>query len=257
MNIKLAVKNIHKIKDDLFDFILWDYFTNKSIEPYNIVREDYYVDDSAFNKPDKYFDSYKCFTDLEESCLHFAKKGRMLDVGCGAGRHLLYFKRLGFDVFGVDTSRWCVRICRKRGLNNTFQESIFEPKKILKHKFDTISVFGNNLGIARDLEGLKKLLETLMKIIVADGVVIGREVEYTNTTMKIHKDYQRHQKENGKYAGITTYHYQYTDLIGEWIDWLHVDSKTLIKFAKMTGWKSCQIIFDKEKKNYFFVLKIK
>jgi 2-polyprenyl-3-methyl-5-hydroxy-6-metoxy-1,4-benzoquinol methylase len=31
-------------------------------------------------------------------------KGRVLDVGCGAGRHSLYLQEKGFDVLGTDIS---------------------------------------------------------------------------------------------------------------------------------------------------------
>jgi ubiquinone/menaquinone biosynthesis C-methylase UbiE len=32
------------------------------------------------------------------------RKGKILDVGCGNGRNLLHFAKLGFDAYGVDFS---------------------------------------------------------------------------------------------------------------------------------------------------------
>jgi SAM-dependent methyltransferase len=38
---------------------------------------------------------------------------RVLDLGCGAGRHCVYLAKNGFDVFGVDASLSALRLARK------------------------------------------------------------------------------------------------------------------------------------------------
>lgn len=52
-------------------------------------------------------DLYREFTSL------LPKKAKILDLGCGAGRDMLYFKSKGFDVYGVDNSPELVRLARK------------------------------------------------------------------------------------------------------------------------------------------------
>ncbi len=42
--------------------------------------------------------------------------GRVLDVGCGAGRHSLYLQKKGFDVLGIDVSPLAVKVCRLKGV---------------------------------------------------------------------------------------------------------------------------------------------
>jgi len=39
---------------------------------------------------------------------------RVLDVGCGGGRHLVYLARQGFEVYGTDRSEAGLTICRER-----------------------------------------------------------------------------------------------------------------------------------------------
>lgn len=34
---------------------------------------------------------------------HITKKGKLLDIGFGSGRDMLYFKSIGFDIYGIDT----------------------------------------------------------------------------------------------------------------------------------------------------------
>ena len=39
---------------------------------------------------------------------------RVLDLGCGAGRHVLFLAREGFEVHGLDSSREALRITQER-----------------------------------------------------------------------------------------------------------------------------------------------
>jgi SAM-dependent methyltransferase len=38
---------------------------------------------------------------------------RLLDLGCGSGRHLVYFAKKGFDVYGIDIAEEGIKIARK------------------------------------------------------------------------------------------------------------------------------------------------
>ena len=38
---------------------------------------------------------------------------KILDLGCGSGRHVVYFARLGFEVYGFDSSSTAVRLARE------------------------------------------------------------------------------------------------------------------------------------------------
>src|SRR5436190_20872649 len=51
-------------------------------------------------------------------------RGRVLDLGCGPGRHSLFLQRKGFDVVGVDASPTQVALARIRGLANVYPASV-------------------------------------------------------------------------------------------------------------------------------------
>jgi len=60
--------------------------------------------DDVFAKKGKYFTNPH--PDMERLANLFSEKGvqRILDLGCGTGRHLLFFLKKGFEVYGLDGS---------------------------------------------------------------------------------------------------------------------------------------------------------
>jgi len=66
------------------------------------------------------------------------KKGeRVLDIGCGAGNHLLLFYRLGLDVTGLDASPYMVDIAKSRlGSKASFKIGSAEDLPFEDNEFD-------------------------------------------------------------------------------------------------------------------------
>jgi SAM-dependent methyltransferase len=56
----------------------------------------------------------------------FKEKGvkRILDLGCGAGRHLIYLSQKGFDVFGLDSSPEALRIAHELSTQNNLHANL-------------------------------------------------------------------------------------------------------------------------------------
>ena len=63
-----------------------------------IERDDGYIDVADGKK--WYLSDYKNWSGREKRALKLAR-GRVLDIGCGAGRHSLYLQQKGFDVTGM------------------------------------------------------------------------------------------------------------------------------------------------------------
>jgi SAM-dependent methyltransferase len=61
----------------------------------------------------------KVFSSIQEGfprIVKFFKKNnvkRVLDLGCGSGRHLIHLSKHGFDVFGIDISKHGLKIARE------------------------------------------------------------------------------------------------------------------------------------------------
>ena len=72
--------------------------------------------------------------------------GRVLDVGCGAGRYALYLQEQGLEVVGIDVSPLAIDVCRRRGLRDARLLSVEEVDASLG-KFDTVLMLGHNLAL--------------------------------------------------------------------------------------------------------------
>jgi SAM-dependent methyltransferase len=66
---------------------------------------------------DLYAAPFRRWPPLNRRAMRFVR-GRVLDVGCGAGRVCLHLKERGLDVVGIDISPGAVEVCRRRGVRH-------------------------------------------------------------------------------------------------------------------------------------------
>ena len=114
-----------------------------------IERDDDYIDTGS--DPGLYFSEYEQWSPIEKRAIELAK-GRILDVGCGAGRHALYLQSKGFDVTGIDNSPGAIEVCKLRGLNKAIVRPINQIDEFAPNSFDTIIMLGNNFGLFGDAQ---------------------------------------------------------------------------------------------------------
>ena len=110
-------------------------------------------------------------------CLHragLAPGARILDVGCGAGRHALQMARRGMKVTGIDKADMLVRHARERakneGLDVVFRRADWH-EAVFEDRFDACF----NLGISFGYEGIGKdceLLRRMADLLLPGGILI-------------------------------------------------------------------------------------
>lgn len=219
---------------DIFGKALYNYWMGDHRTPCMIRREDGYTDSGSLNI---YFT--RKFYPIEKSTIPCAK-GNVLDVGCGAGRYVLYFQKRGFEVMGIDKSPLAIKVCRERGCKKVRNMDIFNsglPEK----SFDTILLFGGNLGIGGDIPGAINILKISRKLIRESGLLLLTSLDVTKTKKKAHLKYQEQSRKDGKDLGSVKIRIEYKDLIGEWFYWLHIQPKILRKIALECGWRIQEI----------------
>ncbi|MFX1235417.1 MAG: class I SAM-dependent methyltransferase [Promethearchaeota archaeon] len=61
---------------------------------------------------------------------------KILDIGCGTGRHLVYFSKYGFDVYGVDASPKGLEIARKWLIEENLKATLIQHRIEKKFPFE-------------------------------------------------------------------------------------------------------------------------
>ncbi|WP_158828272.1 class I SAM-dependent methyltransferase [Mucilaginibacter lacusdianchii] len=167
-------------------------------------------------------------------------RGRVLDVGAGAGSHALLLQERGFDVTALDISHKSVEVMKTRGVKNAVQADIFgftgEP-------FDTILLLMNGIGLAGTIDGLINLLRHLKTLLAPGGQLLfdSSDVAYL---------YEGKVSEGElSYYGEISYQYEYKGLKTEWFKWLYIDEQKLAAIAQNEGW-AMEVLLEDEHGQY-------
>ncbi len=241
-----------KLEKDAFGQEILAYLNKKS--SYEVVeRDDGFVGLSGGAK--NYFANYKDWPKWQQKAIKLAK-GRVLDIGCGAGRVELYLQKKGFDVVGIDNSPLAIQICKKRNVKKALVMSIDEIRKFKSNRFDTIVMFGNNFGLLKNFKSAKKLLKELHKITYKDALIIAESSDPYKTDNPAYLSYHKLNKKKGRMAGQLRIRIRFSNYIGDWFDYLLVSKKEMKEILKGTGWKIRKFI-NSEKFMYIAVIEKK
>lgn len=179
------------------------------------------------------FRSYHEMPPLEQRALNEAR-GKVLDVGAGAGCHALALQERGFDVTAVDISPLSCETMKERGVANVECVNIFNQR--FQERFDTLLLLMNGTGIAGKLSRLPQLLSRLKQLmnpgaqILIDSSDLRYVYEDEDGVLDVDFD--------GAYYGEVDYQMTYRNIIGKSFDWLYADSVVLAECCWQCGLKS-------------------
>lgn len=186
---------------------------------------------------DVFFRQTEDMPDLELQALALCK-GKVLDVGAGAGCHSLVLQERGFDVQAIDISKGAVELMQERGLRNVHLQDFFN----ITQKFDTLLFMMNGIGLCGSLDGLNKLLDYATQLLNPNGQLLfdSSDIAYL---------YEGLVLPSNQYFGEISFCYEYQGTKGEWFNWLYIDPLTLAKYSQAKGWK-CEIVFRDDQDQY-------
>jgi len=237
---------------DAFGQEIWAHY--KGEDSYEIIeRDDGYFDASGGAKI--YFSSYKGWPSIERKAMRFVK-GRVLDVGCGAGRHSLYLQRKGLDVIGIDNSPLAIKVCQLRGLRRVKLMSItqvdFNP-----NSFDTIIMLGNNFGLFGSQRRARWLLKKFHRITSKDALIVAVTNDPYRTDNPAHLAYHRRNRQKGRMSGQLKIRSRYRQYKGKWFEYLLASKQEVEEILKGTGWKIKEFIDSADEKRSYYLAIIK
>lgn len=236
--------------EDAFGNSMWDHYRGRGGREV-VERSDGLIDPSEV-APKLYFSPFGEWPEVERKAIAYAK-GRVLDVGCGAGRVSLYLQRKGREVLGIDTSPLAVRICKLRGVKAkvmSLQGVDFPPGS-----FDSVVMFGNNFGLFGSRSGAKRILRRLRGMTAEGATLIGESVDPYKTDNPDHLEYQKANRARGRMAGQVRIRIRYRTFVGRWFDYLLVSQDEMTELVEGTGWRVRRFVTAKGSPLYAGILK--
>ena len=242
-----------KITEDAYGQQLLAQYNSQIATAEFIERDDNYVDIGS--EAGQYFWEYEQWPPLERLAIERAK-GRVLDIGCGAGRHSLYLQQKGFDVTAIDNSPGAIEVCKLRGLKNAIVKAIADVDEFEPNSFDTILMFGNNFGLFGDAENAKRILKKLSRITSSEARIIAGTRNPYRTDSQEHLEYHEFNRQRGRMPGQSRMRVRYGKAVGAWFDYLFVSPEEMQEIVADTEWQIEEFI-EPEEANYFAVVKKK
>jgi SAM-dependent methyltransferase len=166
-------------------------------------------------------------------------RGKILDIGAGAGSHALVLQRMGLDITALEISPKSAAVMRLRGVQKIIQGNFFELEGAA---FDTLLLMMNGIGLAATLTGLRDFLAHARKLMRPGAQLIfdSSDVAYM---------YDGKIPEMKEYYGEILYQYEYKKQRSDWFKWLFIGKNKLSEIAASEGW-STEILFEDANDQY-------
>ncbi len=194
------------------------------------------------------FRKEKCMPKLERTALDLCR-GRVLDVGAGAGCHSLALQQKGLDVTAIDISPLSVEVMRCRGVKSAVAADLFD--ETFAGCYDTVLMLMNGSGIIGRLERMPLFFHRMKQLLAAGGQVLmdSSDLRYVFENEDGSWDIDL----NAGYYGELEYQMQYQKVKGEPFDWLYVDFDTLAFHAQANGFRA-ELVEEGSHYDYLAVL---
>jgi SAM-dependent methyltransferase len=240
--------------NNIFDcYSSGNYFGGYEIEERDDGRFILYGDSNA------YFEDFESWTTIQKELSQIIQ-GNILDVGCGGGKHALYFQSKGLNVFAMDSSPLAIDVCRHRGIRNTILCGVEHFSGIDKSlKFDSVLFFGNNLGLLQNEKFFIYFLSLLEAHTHHDSRLFFESmspygpgfddvetVEYVNNNLI--------QKKPGGQMHVRV---RYKKFATPWSDFLFLSADELKQLLTQTNWEVEMIKEDNHTHQYIAVVRRK
>lgn len=159
-------------------------------------------------------------------------RGRVLDVGAGAGRHALALQAKGCEVVAIDVSPVCVELCRERGVRDARVLDVMTvgsagPDDELG-RFDTLLFGMQTIGVAGSAAALHGLLVRLRTRLAPGGCILA-----DSSALRI--PWEGRPPSRDATDGEIVLATRYGRLRGAPFAWVYLDEAVLAEIARAAG----------------------
>jgi Cyclopropane fatty acid synthase and related methyltransferases len=219
---------------DLMGKAIWEYYHQEN--PENLQTETS-ISELDELPVDYLFRDFEEMNEIEQKALELSR-GKVLDIGAGAGSHSLYLQNeRNLDVTALDISPKSIEVCRLRGIRKAVCENMLQ---FSVGTFDTILLLMNGTGIFQSLKVIDIYLKKLHSLLNENGQIL---IDSTDILYMFDRD-----EDGGVYIpaegyyGELDYIVHYKGESEEAIKWLYLDFNTLKNAAENNGFKIEKIL---------------
>ncbi len=181
--------------------------------------------------PRDYFAPFRRWPAVERRAMRFVR-GRVLDVGCGAGRVSLHLQARGHAIVAIDESPLAIDVARQRGVRDARVLALADVDVSLG-VFDTVLVARNNLGLAGEGRRAGALLRRLAAVTSPRGRIV---------TDTVHPD--RVEQDLQVSGRAPRYRVRWHAYTSPWFRYLMLSPEDLEPLVAGTGWRVRTILDD-------------
>ncbi|MFV5691192.1 class I SAM-dependent methyltransferase [Flavobacterium sp. LT1R49] len=233
---------------DLFGKAILDFQTNNS--PEDLITETTISEEDEMSVA-YLFRSYDEMPQMEQKALQLAK-GKILDVGCGAGSHSLSLQNeRGLDVTSIDISPNAIQACTLRGLKKAKVQDVLTLEN---EKYDTILLLMNGAGMCGKLKNIPNFLLRLKSLLNPGGQILldSSDIIYM---FDDDEDGGKWIPSQNEYYGEIIFNISYKGEKEKSFDWMFIDYNTLQNAALDNGFH-CELILEGDHFDYLAKLSI-
>ena len=233
---------------DLFGKAILDYQTNNA--PEDLITETTISEEDEMSVA-YLFRSYDEMPQMEQKALQLAK-GKILDVGCGAGSHSLSLQNeRNLAVTSIDISANAIQACTLRGLKNAKVQDVMTLEN---EKYDTILLLMNGAGMCGKLKNIPNFLLKLKSLLNPGGQILldSSDIIYM---FDDDEDGGKWIPSKNEYYGEIVFNISYKGEKEKPFDWMFIDYNTLQNAALDNGFQ-CELILEGEHYDYLARLSI-
>jgi len=186
----------------------------------------------------QFFGGYNTFEESEKMALELCK-GRVLDIGAGAGRHSLYLQNVvGLPVTALEPEPKMAAILREVGVRHVVEAGWQQRQPLAE--YETILGLWNGLGLCGAYKDLHAYLTWMFTALVPGGQVL---VETTSVThLSEPKDASRKDE--------VRLRFEFKAVQGPWFTWLFADIETGVDALRKAGFAEVRCLLAKKDSPY-------
>lgn len=186
-----------------------------------------------------YFAPFESWSATEREASAYVR-GRVLDIGCGAGRHALYFQEHGHEVVATDVSPLAIKVCQERGVRDARVLAVTQHTRTMG-SFDTITLWGS-FGMMGNFKRARWLLRRFRGIAPDGGRLIAAALNPYGTDDPAHLAYHERNRQRGRMGGQTRLRVRFHQYATPWFDHLFVAPNEMNDILDGTGWRIVHLL---------------